>query len=151
MPTFPRAHATCVAVLAAAITGCSSDEQTGPATSAPKAELSASPTAELPPRDPESPLPPEAYGINPDGVTTRVDAPAEAGESEYGQACHAAKVWMEEQGGDPSTLVEPYLKLIQDPAFTGPGNFNVPWPQLTPGQQAGVIMAANGAAQGQCG
>jgi Putative lipoprotein LpqV len=150
VPTLPRANAMCLAILTVALTGCSSDEQTSPGTSAPKAEHSASPTAELPPPSPESSLPPEAYGISPDGVTTRVDAPAEATESEYGQACHAAKVWMDEQGGDPTTLVEPYLKLVQDPAFTGPGNFDVPWAQLTPGQQAGVVMAANAAAQAQC-
>jgi len=75
---------------------------------------------------------------------------ADATESQYGQACHAAKVWMDGQQTDPKTLVEPYLKLIQAPDFTGAGNFNTPWANLTPAQQAGVIMAVNGAANGEC-
>ena len=77
--------------------------------------------------------------------------PADATESQYGQACHAAKVWMDEQhADDPKTLVEPYLKMLQAPDFTGPGNFNTPWATLTPAQQAGVILAVNSAANGEC-
>ena len=76
--------------------------------------------------------------------------PADATESQYGQACHAAKVWMDSQQVDPKTLVEPYLKMVQAPDFTGPGNFNTPWGNLTPAQQAGVIVAVNGAANGEC-
>jgi hypothetical protein len=79
-----------------------------------------------------------------------VDVPADATESQYGQACHAAKVWMDSHQADPKTLVEPYLKMIQAPDFTGPGNFNTPWATLTPAQQAGVIVAVNGAASGEC-
>lgn len=103
-----------------------------------------------------TPLPPEstaadAVGVSPGGVTTRVDVPADAEESQYGQACLAAKRWMDDQGGDPLTLVEPYLKVLQQPGFRDPGNFNTPWDELTPAQQAGVILAVNGAAEGQCG
>jgi hypothetical protein len=79
-----------------------------------------------------------------------VDVPADATESQYGQACHAAKVWMDSQQADPKTLVEPYLKMVQEAHFTGPGNFNTPWANLTPAQQAGVIMAVTGAANGKC-
>jgi Putative lipoprotein LpqV len=150
MPMLPRANAMCSAILTVALTSCSPDEQAVPTTPAPKADRPEIQTSELPPPDPLSPLPPEAHTMSAAGVTTRVEAPAEATESQYGQACHAAKVWMDERGGDPATLVEPYLKLVQDTAFTGPGNFNATWTQLTPGQQAGVIMAANAAAQGQC-
>jgi hypothetical protein len=76
--------------------------------------------------------------------------PADATESQYGQACHAAKVWMDSRQTDPKTLVEPYLKMVQAPDFTGPGNFNTPWANLTPAQQAGAIMAVTGAANGEC-
>jgi len=93
---------------------------------------------------------PGAVGVSPGGVTTRVDVPADATESQYGQACHAAKVWMDSQQADPKTLVEPYLKMVQEVDFTGPGNFNTPWANLTPAQQAGVIMAVTGAANGDC-
>jgi Putative lipoprotein LpqV len=48
-------------------------------------------------------------------------------------------------------LVEPYLKILQAPDLRDPGNFNTPWARLTPGQQAGVIMAVNAAANGECG
>ena len=59
-------------------------------------------------------------------------------------------MWMDGQQADPTTLVEPYLKMLQAPDFTGPGNFNTPWAQLTPAQQAAVVMAVNGAANGDC-
>ena len=52
---------------------------------------------------------------------------------------------------EPRTLVEDYLKTLQAPEANGPGSFNTPWVQLTPAQQAGVIMAANAAANGECG
>jgi hypothetical protein len=99
---------------------------------------------------PAEPAEPGAVGVSPGGVTTRVDVPADATESQYGQACHAAKVWMDSQQADPQTLVEPYLKMVQAPDFTGPGNFNTPWANLTPAQQAGVIIAITGAANGEC-
>jgi hypothetical protein len=126
-----------------AVAGCSPNEQkpsTTPTTTA---------TSELPPL-PAEPAKPGAVGVSPGGVTTQVDVPSDATESQYGQACHAAKVWMDGQHTDPKTLVEPYLTVVQAPDFTGPGNFNTPWANLTPAQQAGVIMAVTAAANGQC-
>ena len=132
---------------AVTLTGCGSeDRSTSTSTPPPPSALSA---AELPPLPEEGP-PPDAVGISPGGVTTKVDVPADATESQYGQACHAAKLWMDEQQVDPLTLVEPYLTVLQAPGASGPGSFNTPWAQLTPAQQAGVIMAVNGAAQGEC-
>jgi hypothetical protein len=145
MRRYPQRVALCTALLAITVAGCSSKEQQ-PSTSTPPPTTS---TSELPPL-PAEPAQPGAVGVSPGGVTTRVDVPADATESQYGQACHAAKVWMDSQQADPKTLVEPYLKMVQAPDFTGPGNFNTPWANLTPAQQAGVIMAVNGAANGEC-
>jgi hypothetical protein len=133
----------CGALLMLTVAGCSSNEQQ-PSTPSPTTS-----TSELPPL-PAEPAQPGAVGVSPGGVTTQVDVPADATESQYGQACHAAKVWMDGQQKDPKTLVEPYLKVIQAPDFSGPGNFNTPWAKLTPAQQAGVIMAVNGAANDEC-
>jgi hypothetical protein len=133
----------CGALLMLTVAGCSSNEQQ-PSTPSPTTS-----TSELPPL-PAEPAQPGAVGVSPGGVTTQVDVPADATESQYGQACHAAKVWMDGQQKDPKTLVEPYLKVIQAPDFSGPGNFNTPWANLTPAQQAGVIVAVNGAANDEC-
>jgi hypothetical protein len=133
----------CGALLMLTVVGCSSNEQQ-PSTPSPTTS-----TSELPPL-PAEPAQPGAVGVSPSGVTTQVDVPADATESQYGQACHAAKVWMDGQQKDPKTLVEPYLKVIQAPDFSGPGNFNTPWANLTPAQQAGVIVAVNGAANDEC-
>ncbi|HKH50409.1 MAG TPA: lipoprotein LpqV [Mycobacterium sp.] len=133
----------CGALLMLTVAGCSSNEQQ-PSTPSPTTS-----TSELPPL-PAEPAQPGAVGVSPGGVTTQVDVPADATESQYGQACHAAKVWMDGQQKDPKTLVEPYLKVIQAHDFSGPGNFNTPWAKLTPAQQAGVIMAVNGAANDEC-
>ena len=145
MCRFPQYVALCGALLTLTVAGCSSNEQK-PSTSTPPPTTS---TSEPPPL-PAEPAQPGAIGVSPGGVTTKVDVPSDATESQYGQACHAAKVWMDSQQGDPKTLVEPYLTVIQAPDFTGPGNFNTPWANLTPAQQAGVIMAVNGAANGEC-
>jgi hypothetical protein len=98
---FPGQVALCTALLALTVAGCSSNEQksTPPPTTS---------TSELPPL-PAEPAQPGAVGVSPGGVTTKVDVPADATESQYGQACHAAKVWMDGQQADPQTLVEPYL------------------------------------------
>lgn len=130
-----------------AVAGCSGDErgdESAPATSSPTT------TSDLPPL-PAEPTPPEAVGVSPGGVTTKVDVPADATESQYGQACRAAKLWMEGQQGDPQTLAEAYLKVLQAPGAVGPGTFDTTWAQLTPAQQAGVVMAVNGAANDECG
>lgn len=135
-----------IAATALVIVGCSSGGGGGPAPST----TAKSSTSELPPLPPE-PAQPGAVEVSPGGVTTKVDVPADATETQYGQACHAAKLWMDSQQADPKTLVEPYLKMVQAPNFTGPGNFNTPWARLTPAQQAGVILAITGAANGDCG
>jgi hypothetical protein len=143
MRRYLRHVALLIALLMLTVVGCSSNEQK-PSPSTPTTS-----TSEPPPL-PAEPAQPGAVGVSPGGVTTRVDVPADATESQYGQACHAAKVWMDSQQADPKTLVEPYLKMIQTPDFTGPGNFNTPWATLTPAQQAGVIIAVTGAANGDC-
>ncbi|HYZ68141.1 MAG TPA: lipoprotein LpqV [Mycobacterium sp.] len=144
MRRYPQRVALCTALLAITVAGCSSNKQEPSTSTAPSTT-----TSELPPL-PAEPAQPGAVGVSPGGVTTRVDVPADATESQYGQACHAAKVWMDNQHADPKTLVEPYLQLIEAPDFIGPGNFNTPWARLTPAQQAGVIMAVTGAANGDC-
>ena len=131
------------ALLTLTLVGCSSNEQK------PSTSPTATSTSELPPL-PAEPANPGVVGVSPGGVTTQVDVPSDATESQYGQACHAAKVWMDGQQTDPKTLVEPYLKVLQAPDFTGPGNFNTPWANLTPAQQAGVIIAVTAAANGEC-
>ncbi|MDX1870544.1 lipoprotein LpqV [Mycolicibacterium sp. 120266] len=136
-----------MAAAAAVLAGCSSHSDTPAAPNS----TSATPTSEPPPLPQESPLPAGAVAVSPDGVTTAVDVPSDATESQYGQACHAAKLWLDEQHAEPRTLVESYLKTLQAPDARGPGSFNTPWAQLTPAQQAGVIMAANAAANGECG
>jgi Putative lipoprotein LpqV len=145
MGRYPQRVVLCGALLMLTAVGCSSNEQK-PSTSTPPPTTS---TSELPPL-PAEPAQPGAVGVSPGGVTTQVDVPSDATESQYGQACHAAKVWMDSQQGDPTTLVERYLTVVQAPDFTGPGNFNTPWATLTPAQQAGVILAVNGAANGAC-
>jgi hypothetical protein len=144
MRRYPDRALLCIAVLTLALAGCSGGEQK------PTQSTATTSTSEPPPLPPE-PAKPGAVEVSPGGVTTKVDVPADATESQYGQACHAAKVWMDGQQTDPKTLVEPYLKLVQAPDFVGPGNFNTPWAQLTPAQQAGVIVAVEAAANGDCG
>jgi putative lipoprotein LpqV len=143
MRRYLRRVALLIALLTLTVVGCSSNEQK-PSPSTPTTQ-----TSEPPPL-PGEPAQPGAVGVSPGGVTTRVDVPADATESQYGQACHAAKVWMDTQQVEPKTLVEPYLKIVQAPDFVGPGNFNTPWANLTPAQQAGVVIAVTGAANGDC-
>jgi hypothetical protein len=133
----------------ATVTSCSSGHDGGkaPASSASPSGLLSQ--AALPPTGPP---PPGAVGVSPGGITTKVDVPADSSEEQYGQACHAAKVWMDHHGGDPQSLIEPYLAKLQAPgAAPGNGTFNKPWAQLTPGQQAAAIVAVRAAADNQCG
>ena len=140
--------------VAVTVAGCGSGSQpVASSTAAPKTATPSTTAAESssePTPLPAEPVAPNSVGVSPGGVTTKVDVPSDATESGYGQACHAAKVWMDEQQADPTTLVEPYLKVLQAPGANGPGTFNTPWAQLTPAQQAGVIIAVNGAANGEC-
>jgi len=142
MPRLPLIPLLCATLTVAAVSaGCSSSDK--------PANDQHTPTSELPPL-PAEPLQPGAAKVSPGGVTTAVDVPSDATESQFGQACHAAKVWFDEQGGDPKARVEDYLKKLQEPGFNDPGNFNTTWAELTPAQQSGVIMSANMAADGQC-
>ena len=78
-------------------------------------------------------------------------APAESTETGYFQACLAAKTWIDQQGGDRKGQVEPYLAMVQKTDAAGPGTYGKPWSQLTPGQQSGVIVAVQAAADALCG
>ena len=72
------------------LTACGPDKQAAPAQT----------PAELPTQSHEHPAP-GGMAVSPGGVTTAVDAPPAATESEFGQACHAAKMWMDAQHADP--------------------------------------------------
>jgi hypothetical protein len=126
--------------MAATLTACSSGggghrTSTTPAPSG-GAQQSASPSGTI--------------GTSPGGVTTRIDVPAESTEEQYAQACMAAKKWMEAKGGDPTTLIEPFLKELQSNAAAGPATFDSTWRQLTTAQQAAVIIAVRAGAEGGC-
>jgi Putative lipoprotein LpqV len=58
---------------------------------------------------------------------------------------------MDQQGGDPKTQIEPYLKTVQSSDSPGSGTFDTPWSQLAPGRQAAVIVAVQAAADALCG
>jgi hypothetical protein len=135
------------AVLSAVLAGCSSGSDGGK--SSPSASTSAAPTTAT--TNETHTAAPGAVGVSPSGVTTAVGAPAESTEEEYFQACHTAKVWMTEQGGDPKAQFEPYLASVQSSDAPGPATFNLPWSQLSPNRQAAVIVAAEAAADDLCG
>jgi hypothetical protein len=136
--------AAAAAAFAIALSGCSSGTDGGP-TSSPEATSTTAASSET-----HTPAP-GAVEVSPDGVTTAVGAPAESTEEEYFQACQAAKVWMDLQGGDPKTQIEPYLKTVQSSDAPGPGTFDTPWSQLAPGRQTAVIVAVQAAADALCG
>ena len=117
-----------VAVLSA---GCSSSKESAPPSASDPAAAA-------------------APGISPGGVTTSVNAPANSTEEQYYQACHWAKTWMNEKGGDPHAQIEPYLAMVQASPTGEKGTWNTPWAQLTPPQQSAVIVAVKGAADGAC-
>ncbi len=98
-----------------------------------------------------SPAPPDAVGISPTGVTTRVDVPADSTEEEYYQACHAAKVWMDAQPKTGESLFEAYLAMVQASPSGTPGSWNARWADLTLARKAAVITAARAAANYECG
>jgi hypothetical protein len=89
--------------------------------------------------------------VSPAGVTTQINVPAGAGEEEYFQACHAAKTWMQGRPRDRQALVEAYLAAIQAPGAIDAGTWNTPWAALPLAKQAAVIVAANAAANDECG
>jgi Putative lipoprotein LpqV len=87
-------------------------------------------------------------------VTTRVDVPAESTEEEYFQACHAARLWMDAQPatvGTGNSLIEPYLAMLQASPSGEAGSWNIRWADLGLARQAGVITAAQAAANAGCG
>ncbi|MBB2993236.1 hypothetical protein FHR72_004743 [Mycolicibacterium iranicum] len=135
-----------VAAVTVIATGCSSGDDAPPATSTSDAPTTSSTPAAAP-----SPVPPGEVGVSPGGVTTAVGAPAESTEDDYFQACRAAKTWMDQQGGDPKSQIEPYLKTVQSAQSVGPGTFDKRWSDLSPGQQSAVIVAVEAAADALCG
>jgi Putative lipoprotein LpqV len=139
------AAATVAIAALAVLTGCSSDTENGSASS-PAATSTTSTTSS----ETHTPAP-GAVEVSPGGVTTGVGAPADSTEDEYFQACMAAKTWMEQQGSDPKSQIEPYLKTLQSSDAPGPSTFNTPWSQLSPGRQAAVIVAVQAAADALCG
>jgi hypothetical protein len=132
------------AVTALAIAGCSSGDDGGEASSAaPTTTTDASSETHAPA--------PGATEISPGGVTTAIGADAESTEEEYSQACQAAKAWIDQQGGDRKSQIEPFLKTIQDPNTPpGPATYNTPWAQLSPARQAAVIVAVQAGADSLC-
>jgi hypothetical protein len=138
------------AVCSAVLVGCSSGSEGGnPSPSSSTSAASAAPTTET--TNQTHTAAPGAVSVSPNGVTTAVGAPAESTEDEYFQACHAAKVWMTEQGGDQKAQFEPYLASVQSSDAPGPGTFNTPWSKLPPSRQAAAIVAAEAAADDLCG
>ncbi|AQT78939.1 hypothetical protein B1R94_06165 [Mycolicibacterium litorale] len=135
-----RRYPWAVAGLAAALTACSSGGG-GSATST-------TPTPTSSPQQSTQASGP--IGMSPGGVTTRIDVPAESTEEQYGQSCLAAKAWMESKGGDPTTLVEPFLAELQAGTVSGRATFNSSWAQLSDPQRAAVIIAVRAAAEGGC-
>ncbi len=125
-----------------ALAGCSSGRESAPSPSAPASTTSTTSETHTPA--------PGAVEVSPGGVTTGVGAPAESTEDEYFQACHTAKVWMDQHGGDPKAQIEPYLRSLQSSDSAGPGTFGTPWSQLAPDRQAAAIVAVQAAADALC-
>ena len=145
--------ATAAVVVVAAITtaACSSNQGEHPDSPPPASSAAGpSPSPEQTPTS-SAPLAPDAVAVSPGGVTTKVGAPAESTEDDYFQTCRAARTWMTQRGGDPRAQIEPYLKTLQDAPTVGSGDFAKAWAQLSPGQQSGVIVAVEAAADALCG
>jgi hypothetical protein len=139
----PRRLVVIVAAVVIVGTGCSSGSDT-------ESPSSAQPTTSTTSQTPTAA--PGEVAVSTDGVTTAVGAPAESTEEEYFKACQAARTWMTEQGGDPKSQIEPFLKSLQSgDATAGPATFGTPWSQLPPGRQAAVIVAVQAAADALCG
>jgi Putative lipoprotein LpqV len=96
-------------------------------------------------------VPPGVVALSPARVTTKINVPAKSTEDEYFQACHAAKVWMQGRQGDHQALIEAYLAAVQAPGVSGSGTWNTPWAALPLARQAAVIVAAQAAANDECG
>jgi hypothetical protein len=142
-----RAAVAASFVIAMAVgTGCSSGSDSQPTTSSSSATTTqTSGTTETPTAAPGQ------VAVSPGGVTTAVGAPASSTEDEYFKACESARAWMAQQGGDPTSQLEPYLRSVQSSDAPSPGTFGAPWSQLAPERQAAVIVAAQAAADALCG
>ena len=141
MRFYPLGVATAAAIVA--IAGCSSGGEGGPASTQTTSTTATSSETHTPA--------PGAIEVSPGGVTTAVGADAESTEDEYSQACQAAKAWIDEQGGDRKSQIEPFLKTLQAPdAQPGPATYNTPWAQLSPARQAAVIVAVQAGADSLC-
>lgn len=129
-----------VSAAAIVVTGCSAEggSDINSAAQVPAAEQPNGASAEQP------------IGMSPGGVTTRINVPAQSTEEQYAQACMATKEWMTAKGGDPQSMVEPFLKELQSSTSTGPATFNTAWAELSTAQQAAVIIAVQAAADGGC-
>jgi len=136
----PRGPLVFVTAAAALLAGCSTEggSQTDSPTQAPSAA------------QPDAATGGQPVGVSPGGVTTRIDIPAQSTEEQYAQACLAAKEWMTARGGDPQTMVEPYLRDVQASASSGPATFRRTWAELSQPEQAAVIIAVQAAADGGC-
>jgi hypothetical protein len=138
------------AIISAVLAGCSSGSDGGNPSPPPSTSVaSATPTTAT--TNETHTAAPGAISVSPNGVTTAVGTPAESTEDEYFQACHAAKVWMTEQGGDQKAQFEPFLASVQSSDAPGAATFNMPWLQLSPSRQAAVIVAVEAAADDLCG
>lgn len=138
--TMPRYSTVLLVATAVVLSGCSTGSGSKPTAVAP------APTA-------EQQAGAEAGGaiaLSPGGVTTRMDVPAQSTEEQYAQACMATKDWMATKGGDPHSLIEPYLKDLQGSPTSGPATFNKTWAELEDSQRAAVIIAVRAAADGGC-
>lgn len=136
----PRGSVILVTAAVALLAGCSTEG--GPRTDSPAQAPSAA--------QPDAATGGQPVGVSPGGVTTRIDIPAQSTEEQYAQACLAAKEWMTAKGGDPHTLVEPYLKEVQASVSSGPATFRKTWATLSQPEQAAVIIAVQAAADGGC-
>ena len=131
-----------------ALAGCSLFEDTQLESAAPVSPASPTTSATRPSATAQAPAP--GTQLSPSGVTTAVDAPASSTEEEYYNACHTARVWMAERGGQPHTQIEPYLAMVQASPSGEPGTWHTPWAQLSPERQSAVIVAVTAAANGGC-
>jgi putative lipoprotein LpqV len=141
MRSYPLWAAAAAAIVA--IASCSSGGEGGPTSAAPATTTATSSETHT--------AAPGATEVSPGGVTTAIGAAAESTEEEYSQACQAAKAWIDQQGGDRKSQIEPFLKTIQDPGTPpGPATYNTPWAQLSPARQAAVIVAVQAGADSLC-
>jgi len=140
--SFGRYSSIAVGVMALAVTtvGCSSGSHDTAPTSTTTTQHAGSGNAPGP----------DAIEVSPGGVTTMVNVPAESTEEQYAQACRAAREWMDSQGGDPHSQIEPLLKNVQASTVSSPVTFNSVWPKLSTAQQSAVIVAVRAAGDGGC-